>query len=102
MSKIRERADAIANQIAHGDISVDAAKTKFRREWIESRLANMHAVHVICEDNQPRLINLETVGMVERHIHHDWPDHKHEKPVVLLKLITGEELIVLDDGGWGL
>jgi hypothetical protein len=80
-------------------LSVDEAKIAF-----EARRADMHAVHVMCEDGQLRLINLETVGMVERHSHADasQDSHEHAKPVVGLKLITGEYLVVLDDGGWGL
>ena len=58
---------------------------------------------VTCEDGQSRLVNLETVGLIERHEHAlDVQGHGHEAPVVLLKLLNGEELIVLDDGEWGL
>lgn len=75
-------------------------------QLIDVRHKDMHAARVICEDGQPRLINLETVGLVERHAHangeHGADSHEHTKPVVGLKLITGEYLVVLDDGGWGL
>jgi hypothetical protein len=65
------------------------------------RIANMHAVCVITEANERRLINMETVAMVTKH-EHDPDGHEHPDPVVELHLINGQSLIVFDDGGWGL
>ncbi len=61
----------------------------------------MHALCVMTEDHERRLVNLETVAMVTKHEHED-AEHTHGDPVVELHLINGETMLVLDDGGWGL